>query len=155
VVVLVMSSASPPLPAYGSTEGSSTVAGAKSTDGSGRKQTHAAYEPVPLDRLVRQPGTSAHGEVVVVGSDGTASWENPSQCCQPTLAACFYLPFPFFCMGCWMIRRASLGFDDHTESVTVRTWTGQCAQAARGQGHAGRGSLCVCARARACVCVRS
>ena len=37
---------------------------------------------------------------------------------------CFYLPFPFFCMGCCILQSSHLIFNESAKTLSATTWTG-------------------------------
>eukprot|EP00035_Acanthoeca_spectabilis_P020117 m.431233 g.431233 ORF g.431233 m.431233 type:complete len:221 (+) comp17274_c0_seq1:3002-3664(+) len=82
--------------------------------------------PVPMSQLIAPQAAGGGRSYIHETGNGTGEWKNPSQCCDPPMACCFYAPFPFCCAGCWMIRRGALQFDDTNRVVTVRKWTGHC-----------------------------
>lgn len=42
------------------------------------------------------------------------------------LQAVFMLPFPFFCLGCWLSETSAVVFDDATRTVTAEGYPGYC-----------------------------
>jgi hypothetical protein len=75
--------------------------------------------PVPMELLITSKAPKTFPNEFV-GSNGVYKFRGTPGC--PEIM--FYMPFPFFCMGCCMFNASDLTFDDNTRTLTAETWTG-------------------------------
>ena len=76
--------------------------------------------PVPIEML--RPQADLPALSFTAGADGILVVK--TEPAWPYI--CFMMPFPFFCMGCWMSSTVWLTFDTNARTLHVKSCPGYC-----------------------------
>ena len=81
-------------------------------------QAETPSVPVPIEMLRQDVAATSFA----AGADGILVLKT-----EPAgFEICFMMPFPFFCMGCWMSSTVWLTFDTNARTLHVKSCPGYC-----------------------------
>ena len=86
------------------------------------RQPQAQTPPVPVPIEMLRPQADVPALSFAAGADGI--FVVKTEPAWPYII--FMMPFPFFCMGCWMSSTVRLTFDTYARTLHVKSCPGYC-----------------------------